>query len=118
MTEIKTPDSIIRELADVRTNVAKSASILEERERAYLEAKRVHDREYGLAYMRAQGPVEDRKQQAAVDTESFAHARDEALVLWNYAKTRARSLESEQTNLQSQARLVEITYRLAGVGER
>lgn len=118
MEDIKTPDSIIRELSDVKNKVAQNAGIIQDCERAFLEADRDFRREYAMAYKRAQGSVEDRKQQATIDTDSFAHARDDALIALNYAKTRSRSFETIQTNLQTQARLVEITFRLAGMGER
>ena len=115
---IKTPDSIIRELDSIKNEVAQRARDIEQAERDYLSAKREYEREYALSYRRASGPVEDRKQQAALDAESFAGARDDALVLFNYRRQRSKDLDQGQMNLQSQARLVEITYRLAGTGER
>ena len=115
---VKTPDSIVRELDSIKNEVAKRARDIEQSEREYLATKREYDREYALAYRRASGPVEDRKQQAALDADSFAGARDDALVLFNYRRQRAKDLDQGQMNLQSQARLVEITYRLAGTGER
>lgn len=118
MSEIKTPDSIIHELVQVRNAVAQNAGIIREREAAAAEASRQFDYEYALAYKRATGSVKDREQQAVIDTESFAVARDETRIALNYAKSRAKSFESEQMNLQTQARLVEITFKLAGVGER
>lgn len=117
MTDIKTPDSLVRDLEQVRNHAAQGAIELRKAEAAYLEAKRMHDREYALAYKRASGPVEDRKQQATIDADSFAQAMDDAQIVLNYVKAQARSLDSQQSNLQTQARLVEITYRLAGVGQ-
>ena len=117
MSEIKTPDQIINDLEEVRNHAARGARELEKAERDFLAAKREHDREYALAYKRASGPVEDRKQQAVIDSDSFAQAMDDAQIVLNYVKAKARSLDSQQSNLQTQARLVEITFRLAGVGQ-
>ncbi|MFB9776162.1 hypothetical protein [Brevibacterium otitidis] len=114
---MKTPDSIIRELSEVRTNVARNAQIVRDYESAAMEAQRQLDHEFALAYKRASGSIEDRKQQAVIDTESFAHARDDTKIALNYAKARARGFESELSNLQTQARMVELTYKMAGVGE-
>lgn len=117
MSDITTPDAIIRELEQVRNYAAQGAIELRKAESAYLEAKRTHDREYALAYKRASGPVEDRKQQAVIDADSFAHAMDDAQIVLNYVKAQSRSLDSQQSNLQTQSKLVEITYRLAGTGQ-
>ena len=118
MTEIVTPDQIISELSAVRNESARGPRELERAERDYLIAKRQYDREYALAYKRASGPVEDRKQQAIIDADSFAQAMDDAQIALNYVKAQSRSFDSQQSNLQTQAKLVEITYRLSGVGER
>ncbi|WGW12714.1 hypothetical protein LWF01_02785 [Saxibacter everestensis] len=118
MTEIKTPDSIVMELTDLKNRVAQGPKHLREAEAEFLEVERQYQREYALAYKRADGPVEDRKQQAIVDTDTFREAKDVALITLNYVKGLSRSYESQQSNLQTQARLVEITYRMAGVGER
>lgn len=117
MNDVKTPDSIIRELSEVRTNVARNAQIVRDYELEAAEAQRQFDHEYALAYKRASGSVEDRKQQAILDTGSFAHARDDSKIALSYAKARARGFESELSNLQTQARMVELTYKMAGVGE-
>lgn len=117
MTEIKTPDQIIRDLEQVRTHAARSAVELEKAERAYLHAKREYEREYALAFKRSSGSVEERKQQATIDADTFAHAMDDGQIVLNYVKAQSRSLDSQQSNLQTQSKLVEITYRLAGVGQ-
>lgn len=118
MTEIKTPDSIIRELDGIKNEVALRAKDIAQSEREFLEAKRDFDREYALAYRRAAGSVEDRKQQAALDADSFAQARDDAQAVYNYRRQRSRDLDQGISALQTQSRLVELTYKLAGVGER
>lgn len=117
MSDLKTPDSIIRELDSIKNETSRRAKDIQQAEADFLEAKRLFDKEYALAYRRAEGPVEDRKQQAALDAESFAHARDDAQTLFNYWKQRSRDLDQGQSALQTQARLVEITYRLAGVNQ-
>lgn len=116
MSEIVTPDQIIRALEEVRNHAARGPRELEKAEADYLAAKRQYDREYAVAYKRADGPVEDRKQQATIDADSFAQAMDDAQIILNYVKAQSRSLDSQQSNLQTQSKLVEITYRLAGVG--
>ena len=118
MSDLKTPDSIIQELDSIKNEVAQRARDIEQSEQVFLKAKRDYDREYALAYRRADGPVEDRKQQAVLDADSCAQARDDAQTVLNYRKQRSRDLDQGQSALQTQARLVEITYRLAGIGER
>lgn len=118
MSDIKTPDSIVRELDEIKNETAQRARRIQQAEADYLEAKRAYDKEYALAYRRAEGPVEDRKQQAALDAETFAHDRDDKQAIFNYRRQRSRDLDQGQSALQTQARLVEITYRLAGMGER
>lgn len=115
--QIKTPDSIIRELDEIKNETARRARDIQRAETEYLDAKREFEREFALSYRRADGPVEDRKQQAALDADSFAQARDDAQAVLNYRKQRSRDLDQGQSALQTQARLVEITYRLAGVNQ-
>lgn len=117
MNPIKTPDSVIAELDQIKTEVAQRARLIQDAEKRALEADRLAKREFALAYKRASGSVEDRKQQATIDADDFFQARDDAQIALNYLRQRSKDLEQGQMNLQTQARLVEITYRLAGVGE-
>ncbi|MBA8847406.1 hypothetical protein [Microcella alkalica] len=97
---MKTPDQIITELDAIRIQIARNATEVRELElRAVTEAESFAT-EYANAYKRASGSIEERKQQATLDTARF-----------KAAKERGRDLEAQQSNLQTQARLLDIHLR-------
>jgi hypothetical protein len=76
------------------------------------------DRAESLALLESQGTVVDRQATAKLKTEEERLAVDLAKAQLNRVKTKLRMLSESQMSVQTQARMVELTYRSAGLGER
>ena len=74
-----------------------------------LEARKAHHR--GVAT----GTVQAKDDYALLATMSLWEAADDGKAAETYAKSMARAHESDQSNLQTQARLIEQAMRIAGV---
>jgi hypothetical protein len=55
---------------------------------------------------------------ACLATEADKLALDIAIAKLSRVKAKLRVLQDAQTNIQTQARMVELTYKTAGLGER
>ena len=80
----------------------------------YRKAEREYDLAFARAYNRHGGAAHAKKYVAEELTQDERAARDNAEVVWRYASTRARSLETELTAWQSIAKSVNGMYGAAG----
>lgn len=103
---MKNINQIIQQLDAIRGQLSRTAEEIRDAEVAADEAERDYKRESALAYRRATGSIDDRKQQAYLDTEEFVKQRDRTASVVNYLKMRRANLEIEQSNLQTQARIL------------
>lgn len=108
---MKTPDALIAELDAIRVQLARNATEVRDLELRAVTDAESYATEYATAYRRASGSVEDRKQQAHLDTARFKAAKDRAAIEVAYVKQRGRDLEAQQSNLQTQARLLDTHLR-------
>lgn len=118
MTELVTPDAIIRELVAIRSEATKGVEAQYQAERKLAEATLALDSAEARALIEAQGTVVDRQAVAKLQTEDERFAEALAKAEFNRVKTKLRLLEHAQMSVQTQARLVEMMYRSAGAGER
>jgi uncharacterized protein YqgV (UPF0045/DUF77 family) len=70
------------------------------------------------AFLGAEGTISDRQAQTKILTTVERFEEAIAKVELNRIKTKMRILEQAQMSVQTQARLVELMYRSAGMGER
>lgn len=110
---MKSSQEIIEQLDTIRRHLSATAEEIRDAELAADQAERDYKRESALAYRRATGSIEDRKQQATLDCESFAAERDRTSAVLSYVKTRRANLEIQQSNLQTQARLIGLASEAA-----
>lgn len=118
MSDLVTPDLIIRELVSIRAEAQKGIEAQYDAERELAEATLALDMAHAKALLDAQGTVADREAVAKLLTESERLAESLARAKYNRVKTKLRLLEQAQMSVQTQARLVELMYRSAGQGER
>lgn len=118
MDSIKTPDGIIAELVDIRRLAAKGVELQQEAEREYVDALLVAERAEALAFLEASGTEKLRQATAKIKSEPERAAAEIAKIRVNYVKTRLKQLSEAQMSVQTQARMVELTYKTAGFGER
>lgn len=116
---MKTPEQIIAELDAIRVQIARNANEVRDLELRAVTDADTYATEYANAYKRATGSIEERKQQATLDTHRFKAAKERAAIEVAYVKQRGRDLEAQQSNLQTQARLLDthlrsIEFRMRG----
>jgi len=117
MSEIITPLAIEQAIRECSNRLAKSIPIRSERMTAKRAAERDYRRAYDLAYLNAEGSVEDRKAHARIATEDLHDAMDVAEVVYKEAEALARSIEKELDALRSVGASIRSTYAVAGRGE-
>jgi hypothetical protein len=106
-----TPDQVISELRQIRSESAKGVEALYAAEVKFAELDRAADVAEAKALINAQGTVVDRQAVAKVATAEARLAADVAKAEWNRVKAKIRLLESQQMSLQSEAKLVEMQWR-------
>ena len=118
MTELVTPLDIINELARIRAESEKGIGYLAEAEQKLVTAELAADKAEALALLQAEGTVVDRqaiaKLQSAAEREVAALAKVEV----NRVRLKLKHLSEAQMAVQTSARLVELQWKTAGIGER
>ena len=97
--------------------VAKGVNEYTVRLREYREAEHVFDLAWARAYMNKSGPVEERKQNAVIETAEQKQALDIAEVAFKYVDRRLRAAESTLSAYQTLSKSVTAMYGAAGRGE-
>lgn len=118
MDSIRTPDAIIQELVEIRRQAALGVDAQLDAEIKLVNLTLAAERAEALALLEAQGTVVDRQAVAKLKSEEARLAQDLAKAQLNRVKTKLRQLSEAQMSVQTQARMVELTYRTAGIGER
>lgn len=118
MNDLVTPDVIIQQLTVIRHEAHRGIDAQYDAERKLAEATLALDTAEAKALLNAQGTVVDRQAVAKLQTADERLAVDLARAEYNRVKTKLRLLEQAQMSVQTQARLVEMTYKTAGIGER
>lgn len=113
--EIKTPDSIIRELIDIRDEAARGISVLYDCEIKLADAAINAETIEAKSLINSTGNVAERQAQAKLESADSRLAEQLAKAEFNRVKTKLRLLEQAQMSVQTQARMVELTYRNAHV---
>ena len=111
MTEILTPDQIIEALNEVRDQASNGINMLYEAEIELAKANAEAERKESLTFMRVGGLVADRTALAKLESADEREAADLAKAKYNRVKALLQSLNNQQTAIQTQARMVEITWR-------
>lgn len=115
---IEYPQDVIRELAALRAQAEKGISILAEAERKHVTLSLEADRIEALAYLEAGGSIPERQAVSKLKALEATEAAELARVEVNRVKLKLKSLSEAQMNVQTQARMVELQWKTAGVGER
>lgn len=97
--------------------VSEGVEVVTVRLQEYREAERKFDVAYASAYMRATGPVAERKYQADLATQAEREAMDVAEVAFKYADRRCRAAENTLSAYQTLSKSVTAMYGAAGRGE-
>lgn len=114
MTEIITPDRIIQALTENRREAEKGIDALYHAELDLAQKQLDADRIESAAYLRMQGLVADRTALAKLESSQARFEVDLAKAKVNRIKTKLQQIQQTQSALQTQARMVEITYLNGG----
>ena len=117
MSDVIGPAQIEHAIRECSNRLAKSIPIRSERMTNKRAAERDYRRAYDLAYLNAEGSVEDRKAHARIATEELHDAMDVAEVIYKEAEALARAIEKELDALRSVGASIRSTYAVAGRGE-
>lgn len=118
-TQVRTPDSIIRELDELKYAAGLMPLVLRNAANARAANRRRAAKARALAAQRASGrDAKSREMQVEVMAAAQIEAADDAEIVYQYARDVAQVIRDSTSAVQTQAKQVEITYQLAGRGER
>lgn len=110
------PVEVERRIAELANLIAQGVQQTTDHLRAYLEAKRAHERAYARALLDASGSVEVRKQTAILATVAEQDALDVAEVAYGHVNRRVKAFEKELDAIRSIGASVRSMYAVAGRG--
>lgn len=118
-TQVRTPDSIIRELDELKYAAGLMPLVLRNAANARAANRRRAAKARALAASRASGrDAKSRELQVEAMAAAQIEAADDAEIVYQYARDVAQVIRDSTSAVQTQAKQVEITYQLAGRGER
>lgn len=100
----RTPDRLMAEIVQTRTELARGSDALYDAELAAERAEDAAQLALDSVYMTAEGSVEDRKAQGRAASQEARDAAFVARAEYNRIKSKIRALESSLVSLQSELR--------------
>lgn len=114
---IVTPDQIVNELIEIRENASRGVEVLHQAELKMLKAELALEKAEAISYLNSEGSIGERNAKVTLLTEQEALDHAVTKAEYNRVKSKLKQLELSQMSVQTQAKLVELTYRTAGVGQ-
>ena len=118
MAQIEYPADVIRELASLRTQAETGIGYLAEVEKKYVLLQLAADRAESLSFLEAEGTNDTRNHIARIKSLDARQEAELAKVEVTRVKLKLKQLTEAQINVQSQAKMIELQWKTAGVGER
>lgn len=115
---VDNPQQVIVELARIRAESERGIGLLRDAEEEAVRLDLAADRIENLALLEAKGTVADKEAVAELQAAEAREAAELAKVKVNYIKTKLRHLSEAQMGIQTSARMVELGWKTAGIGER
>lgn len=115
---IEYPTDVIRELASLRSQAEQGVGVLAEAEKKHVLLALEADKVEALAYLESGGSIPERQAVAKLKALDAREAAELAKVEVNRVKLKLKQISEAQMNVQTQARMVELQWKTAGVGER
>lgn len=115
--QIKTPDDIIADLEFAKHAAGKAALIIRDADKTRRAVRRRHAIEHGKALRASAGKsAEIREADAAAATEELLQLVDVSEIAYTFARDVARTVEGSVSAVQTQSKMIAITFQLAGTG--
>jgi len=108
------PVDVERKIEEVKNRIASGVKVVTAAERDRKAKKREFDLAWAHAFKRAEGSVEDRKQQAVIDSMPHREAADNAEIAFKHAERTAEALTKELFAWQSINNTIRAMYNAAG----
>lgn len=116
--QLKTPDSILKELVQLRELSGRALKEMNKRREEYVELKFEAEKQELVTFLEAQGTVTDRQAVGKLRSLEIRKAAEQAKGILDHVTKWHDQLRSDQINVQKQADLVSTMYWGAGKGER
>jgi len=113
-----TPDSIIQELMEIRRQSEKGVNLLADAEQRQIKLELKAETIEAQALLDNQGTVVERQ---AIAKLASAQAREDAAIAKaevNRIKVKLKHLSESMMAVMAAGKMVEVTYKTAGIGER
>jgi hypothetical protein len=118
MASIEHPGDVVRELTLLRNRADEAVTALYTLEKEAVLAEIDADRIEAEALLNATGTIPERNAQAKLASLDARKTAELARVKVSYAKNRLKQLSESVMAVQTSARLIEMQWRTAGIGER
>lgn len=113
-----TPDSIIQELMAIRQQSEKGVALLAEAEQKHLELSMAAEKVELQALIEAQGTVVDRQAVSKLASQDMRFQAELAKIEMTRIKSKLKQLSESMMAVMAAGKMVEVTYKTAGIGER
>jgi hypothetical protein len=113
-----TPDSIIQELMAIRQQSEKGVALLAEAEQKHLQLSMDAEKIELQALVEATGTVVDRQAVSKLASQDARFQAELAKIEMTRIKSKLKQLSESMMAVMAAGKMVEVTYKTAGVGER
>lgn len=117
MPEIWNPAEVEQRIKEISERISKGVSVCDRTYKEFLEADRVYDSAFALAYLDHPGAAHEKRYAAELATHDEREKRDVADAAYRYADRTAKALENELRAMQSVGASIRAMYATAGRGE-
>jgi hypothetical protein len=115
--QVKTPDEIIDDLEWAKHLAAKSAVVIRDADKTRRAVGRLLSIAYGKSLRASDAKSKELREADAYEaTVQLQEQVDNAEIAYDFARNVARSVEQSASAVQTQSKMVAITYGLAGTG--
>lgn len=92
---VHNPVDVENKIEETKNRIADGIKVCTTAERAAKAARRDFDLAFAIAYGNAEGPVQDRKYKAEIETMPLREVSDNAEITYKHAERTARALDKE-----------------------
>lgn len=115
-SEVLNPVQVEQSIQQLVRNIAHGVRVVSQAHKAKLDADRIYDHAFAVAYLAATGPAHEKKYHAEKLTQQERLNRDVAEVAYQHAVRQMRALEGQLSAFQTISKSVQQMYGAAGSG--
>lgn len=115
-SDILNPVDVEQRIRQLSNDIASGVKVVSMRYRAKLDAERIYDHAFAVAFLTYDGPANAKKYAAEKQTQQERTDRDVAEVAYRHAERQMKALEGQLSALQTIAKSVGQMYGATGAG--